>query len=276
MAIFMLSFAVLPPSGVNAHGEAIENIKSGPTGVLPDSILYGIDVLFEKIGDGLSFSANKKLTRLADHLDERIREYSLVTTAGKIKHAEKALLRYSQTIGRSEPLIEKLVGDSAREIRINEFTTKIMNHQEILAEIYAEISDEAHTAIKNAIDASEAAYQAIIKLASESQRIQIEEVKELYDSEVQNYLEPREIPPPAAPMPPDVQQPGEIKNPNTKSACVKTGCSGQVCADEEVVTTCEFRPEYECYKTAKCERQPSGECGWTSTPELRVCLEKAQ
>src|SRR5262245_12012886 len=31
-------------------------------------------------------------------------------------------------------------------------------------------------------------------------------------------------------------------------ACFKTGCSGNVCADEAVVTTCEFRPEFVCYE----------------------------
>ena len=61
---------------------------------------------------------------------------------------------------------------------------------------------------------------------------------------------------------------------NEMKPCFKTGCSGQVCADEEVVTTCEFRPEYECYKAAKCERQTNGKCGFTDTPELRRCLKR--
>lgn len=56
------------------------------------------------------------------------------------------------------------------------------------------------------------------------------------------------------------------------SGCVVTGCSGEVCAEEEVITTCEYRPQYVCYKTAICERQASGECGWTETPELTACL----
>jgi hypothetical protein len=59
-----------------------------------------------------------------------------------------------------------------------------------------------------------------------------------------------------------------------KKPCFKTGCSRQICADEEVVTTCEYRPEYECYKRAKCERQANGECGFTDTPELRACLRR--
>lgn len=59
-----------------------------------------------------------------------------------------------------------------------------------------------------------------------------------------------------------------------KPPCVVTGCSGQVCADEEVITTCEFRPEYQCYRNARCERQEDGRCGWTMTPELQACLER--
>ena len=67
---------------------------------------------------------------------------------------------------------------------------------------------------------------------------------------------------------------GNEKPPANKKPCFKTGCSGQVCADEGVVTTCEYRSEYECYKRAKCERQANGECGFTDTPELRTCLRR--
>ena len=60
----------------------------------------------------------------------------------------------------------------------------------------------------------------------------------------------------------------------TSSSCFKTGCSGQICADENVFSACEFRPEYACYSDAQCERQSDGGCGWTITEELRSCLDK--
>lgn len=56
--------------------------------------------------------------------------------------------------------------------------------------------------------------------------------------------------------------------------CMKTGCSGQVCSDKEVITTCEYRTEYDCYKKATCERQANGDCGFTQTPELVACLKR--
>jgi hypothetical protein len=55
-------------------------------------------------------------------------------------------------------------------------------------------------------------------------------------------------------------------------ACMKTGCSGQVCSDQSVITTCEFRPEYECYHSAECAVQSDGACGFTQTQALKDCL----
>lgn len=67
---------------------------------------------------------------------------------------------------------------------------------------------------------------------------------------------------------------GDQKPSGNKKPCIKTGCSRQVCSDQEVMTTCEFRAEYACYQRATCERQASGECGFTDTPELRACLRR--
>ena len=64
--------------------------------------------------------------------------------------------------------------------------------------------------------------------------------------------------------------------PTGTKRCFKTGCSSHVCSDEDVITTCEYRDEYACYQKAICERQKSGECGFTMTPELRSCLERAR
>jgi hypothetical protein len=62
---------------------------------------------------------------------------------------------------------------------------------------------------------------------------------------------------------------------NGTSACVVTGCSSQLCASEETASTCEHRPEYDCYKAARCARQSDGTCGWAMTPELSGCLSSA-
>lgn len=63
----------------------------------------------------------------------------------------------------------------------------------------------------------------------------------------------------------------EVSN-SVKPACVVTGCSSEVCSDQEVMTTCVYKEEYVCYEYAKCERQPGGDCGWTKTDEYSECL----
>lgn len=56
--------------------------------------------------------------------------------------------------------------------------------------------------------------------------------------------------------------------------CFVGGCSGQVCSnDPGVVTTCEWRPEYACYRSATCGIDADGSCGWVETAELTSCLE---
>ena len=61
----------------------------------------------------------------------------------------------------------------------------------------------------------------------------------------------------------------------SKTTCVVGGCSGELCLDEsskDTVSICIYRSEWACYKTAKCEKQIDGKCGWTQTDELKSCL----
>ncbi len=63
--------------------------------------------------------------------------------------------------------------------------------------------------------------------------------------------------------------------PITTGKCYVGGCSSQICSDKPgVISTCEYTESYACYKTAKCERQVSGQCGWTETASLMACLGK--
>jgi len=59
------------------------------------------------------------------------------------------------------------------------------------------------------------------------------------------------------------------------AGCAIGGCSSQLCVDAsrgDVVSTCEYSEVYACYQTARCEKQASGQCGWTETDTLRQCI----
>ncbi|HRH22809.1 MAG TPA: Gmad2 immunoglobulin-like domain-containing protein [Candidatus Paceibacterota bacterium] len=81
---------------------------------------------------------------------------------------------------------------------------------------------------------------------------------------------------------PVVFSPKKTTSPDSVSSkkCVVGGCSGQLCSDasaEPLMSTCEYREEYACYKKATCEVQKStGECGWTQTEDLSLCLQSAR
>jgi hypothetical protein len=59
---------------------------------------------------------------------------------------------------------------------------------------------------------------------------------------------------------------------SVQDGCVVTGCSGQICASEQTISTCEWRNEYSCYQYGQCKKQADGKCGWTQTPELAYCV----
>lgn len=74
---------------------------------------------------------------------------------------------------------------------------------------------------------------------------------------------------------PATQEPPTTGTPSKMGACKIGGCSAQLCGEADkgdLVSTCEFRAEYACYKSATCERQSNGECGWTQTASLTACL----
>lgn len=86
-------------------------------------------------------------------------------------------------------------------------------------------------------------------------------------------IAPEDIEPEEEIAPKEVNEKEPNERPIVAGGCFVGGCSGQVCSENsDVMTTCEWREEYGCYQNATCERQASGECGWTDTPELAQCL----
>ncbi len=74
----------------------------------------------------------------------------------------------------------------------------------------------------------------------------------------------------------DIEQKTKIKECNIDFDCIIGGCSGQVCSpksDGPIVTTCEWKEEYACYKLTTCSCI-NGKCQWKETEEFNRCLKK--
>lgn len=84
-----------------------------------------------------------------------------------------------------------------------------------------------------------------------------------------------DIPPQSVGESPEPLPPG----PYIGAGCAVGGCSQQICGEagevENIATTCEWRAEYACYAASRCEKQASGQCGWTNTAEQSQCLADA-
>ena len=64
---------------------------------------------------------------------------------------------------------------------------------------------------------------------------------------------------------------------NIDSDCSVGGCSGQLCLQKEdaqnIITTCEYREEYGCYKLNSCGCVKN-KCQWAENKEFNNCLDK--
>lgn len=73
--------------------------------------------------------------------------------------------------------------------------------------------------------------------------------------------------------------PTEEKECTIDADCSTGGCSGQICGAKDkvkdIVTTCEWREEYGCYKKTSCSCI-SGKCQWKETDEFLNCMENAK
>jgi eight-cysteine-cluster-containing protein len=65
---------------------------------------------------------------------------------------------------------------------------------------------------------------------------------------------------------------------SSDSDCSKQGCSGQLCRPKSagrIVTTCEYRPEYDCLKMIDCGCV-NGQCKWRTDSGYDGCVERAR
>ena len=63
----------------------------------------------------------------------------------------------------------------------------------------------------------------------------------------------------------------------SNSDCGVGGCSGQICGEKEdvqgIITTCEFREIYGCYRLTSCGCL-NNKCQWIENEEFNECVDK--
>lgn len=77
-------------------------------------------------------------------------------------------------------------------------------------------------------------------------------------------------------VPPEEEEGNEAAECTVDADCTTAGCSSQLCLPLElsdVVTTCEYVPEYDCLPMSTCGCY-EGKCGWEQNQEYLNCLDE--
>ena len=66
---------------------------------------------------------------------------------------------------------------------------------------------------------------------------------------------------------------------SSDSDCATGGCSGQICGEKEkvkdIVTTCEYLPEYDCLRLTDC-RCINDKCQWEENNAHKDCIKNIE
>lgn len=69
--------------------------------------------------------------------------------------------------------------------------------------------------------------------------------------------------------------PGPYQCVQSQPTCIQSGCSGEVCSTETVITPCWYLSWFECLKYTQCGNYgPNGSCAFELTPEFVKCMSK--
>lgn len=60
-----------------------------------------------------------------------------------------------------------------------------------------------------------------------------------------------------------------------KEKCFKTGCSGQICSDEPVMSTCTWTCEDSCIRGSQC-KNINNKCQWDINENTLNCLNECK
>lgn len=272
----------------------IELVDPRLVGILPDSPFYFAKTLGEKIRGFFIFSEPARLKYQLKIAERRLNEAQVLLQKGKGDAASKIIERYQNVSDRINKRMEDAVakGRDLGEVKdaVIEARSK---HIQVLERVLERVPEQAKDAIQKVIEQER---EKVIPVPpGQRPPISWEDCIKIPGSIIlpifpeqcaapdgrraaspPGWRWPEASPSPTPPGAGAVPGGPPASSPIVQGGCKVTGCSGQVCSDEEVITTCEWREEYACYKTAKCERQADDKCGWTMTDELAACMSQAR
>lgn len=177
--------AFLLAGTVNANGHSLPD-----PGLLPGNPFYFLDTLFEGLGSLVTFGDLSKAERHLALAEERLAEAGALAERGDSNRAEKATEKYQE---RLELALERAEAASERGKDADAVLEKIaeatVRHQEVLADIYEKVPEEAKEAIERAMENSARGHDTALSAVSGEKQEEVRDHVEQETQDVEDRLE---------------------------------------------------------------------------------------
>jgi hypothetical protein len=159
-------------------------------GMLPDNPFYFLKSWSESIGTFLTFGEEKKAERFLELSERRLSEARALAEKERGDMAERAMEKYEEQLNKAMQRAEQ-AGERGMDIdalleRISERTLK---HQEVLADVYERVPEEAREGIERAMENSMRGHEEALQAISETIREDARERMRTKREDVENKIE---------------------------------------------------------------------------------------
>lgn len=187
-------------------------------GMLPNHPLYFLKSWSESIGTFFTFGEERKAERLFELSERRLSETIALSEHEDSSIAEEAIERYQKQL---EQAIQKAKEAKDKGMDMDELLEKIsertLKHQEVLADVYEKVPNEAKPAIQRAMEKSIRGHEESLTNISEERAPEVMERIEIQRNEATTKMEDareRGVPVPTLPIQRDEGLDREIEHTN--------------------------------------------------------------
>lgn len=180
--------AILLFAGVanaNGDGHGLPN-----PGLLPGNPFYFLDSLFEGLGSLVTFGDLSKAERHFALAEERLAESEALADKGDSNRAEKAAEKYQERLDRALAKAEE-ANEAGRDTDavLEKIAEATVRHQEVLADIYEKVSEQAKEAIQRAMENSARGHETALSAVSGEKQEEVRNRVEQDTKDVEDRLE---------------------------------------------------------------------------------------
>ena len=150
-------------------------------GLTPDSPFYFFDGLREKVGLFFAFGAERKAEKAIKYASEKLAEANVMAEKNKIQDTETANQNYEKflNIANVKTKEAKEKGEDVENLATL-ITETILEHQEILLEVFEEIPEEAKNTIERTIKVSrQGSEEAVQTVSGDNKEALLQKINEI-------------------------------------------------------------------------------------------------